>query len=58
MKVSQLLLTTSSPKVREYPYIQFRGRYLPIVPVKFRHGTGEWIEFRAYMNSGAGYSYL
>lgn len=56
MKVSQLLLTTSSPKVREYPYIQFRGKYSPIVPVKFKHSSGEWTEFRAYVDSGASYS--
>ncbi len=29
---------------------------MPIVPVKFKHGTGEWTEFRAYVDFGASYS--
>ena len=40
----------------KYPYIQFRNRFLPIIPIRFRIGNNDWIEFKAYVDSGAGYS--
>lgn len=40
----------------KYPYIQFRNRFLPIVPIRFRLGNNNWVEFKAYADSGAGYS--
>ena len=40
----------------KYPYIQFRNRFLPIVPIRFRLGNNDWVEFKAYADSGAGYS--
>jgi len=40
----------------KYPYIQFRNKFLPIVPIKFRLGNNDWVEFKAYVDSGAGYS--
>jgi len=40
----------------KYPYIQFKNRFLPIVPIKFRLGNNDWVEFKAYVDSGAGYS--
>lgn len=39
----------------EFPYARFAGKFLPIVPIKFR-ARREWIEFKAYVDSGAGYS--
>jgi len=39
-----------------YPYIQFKNRFLPIVPIKFGLGNTDWVEFTAYVDSGAGYS--
>lgn len=35
-----------------FPYIDNE----PIVPLEMRSKTGEWIEFHAYIDSGAGYS--
>lgn len=40
----------------KYPYIQFRNRFLPIIPIRFRLGNNDWVEFKAYADSGAGYS--
>ncbi len=36
-----------------FPYIEFRGRRAPIVPIEFYNK--EWIKFNAYVDSGAGY---
>jgi len=38
-----------------FPYINYMGRYLPIVPVELRRGE-EWVVFDAYVDSGAAYS--
>lgn len=41
----------------KYPYIKFRGKYAPIVPIKFKiKDKDEWINLEAYVDSGAGYS--
>lgn len=37
-----------------FPYLQFEGRFLPIINIKVK--GSEWIEFRAFVDSGAGYS--
>ena len=39
----------------KYPYIQFRNRFLPIVPIRFRLGNNDWVELKAYADSGVGY---
>lgn len=39
-----------------FPYVQFRGKFSPIVPIKFRLKNGDWIELKAYVDSGAGFS--
>lgn len=39
-----------------FPYVQFRGMFSPIVPIRFRFKNGSWVEFKAYVDSGAGYS--
>ena len=38
-----------------FPYVEFAGKFLPIIPIKFKAEEG-WIEFKAYVDSGAGYS--
>ena len=40
----------------KYPYIKFRGKYLPLIPIKFRLKNRDRVEFKAYVDSGAGYS--
>jgi len=40
----------------KFPYVQFRRRFLPIVPIRFKHRDGVWTEFKAYVDSGASYS--
>lgn len=40
----------------KYPYVQFRGKFSPIVPIRFRRKNGAWTEFKAYVDSRAGYS--
>ncbi|MEW6007114.1 MAG: hypothetical protein AB1595_03030 [bacterium] len=41
----------------KFPYIEFRKRFAPIVPIKFKLGDKEeWVELHAYVDSGAGYS--
>ncbi|UCG69158.1 MAG: hypothetical protein JSV09_15460 [Thermoplasmata archaeon] len=37
-----------------FPYIFLEGRYLPIVPLELK--GNEWIELRAFVDSGASYS--
>ena len=37
-----------------FPYILLEGRYLPIVPIELK--GEEWIELRAFVDSGASYS--
>jgi len=39
----------------KYPYIQHAGKFLPIVPIELE-GKEEWLEFNAYVDSGAGYT--
>ncbi len=38
-----------------FQYVEFKGRFLPIIPIDIEC-FGEWIEFNAYVDSGAGYS--
>ena len=38
----------------KFPYLEFEGKYFPIVPIKIK-GI-EWVEFQAFVDSGAGYS--
>ena len=39
------------------PYLKFRGRFLPIVSMWLKgHDDKEWVEFKAFVDSGAGYS--
>jgi len=40
----------------KFNYVQFRGRFLPIVPIRFKHRDGGWTEFKGYVDSGASYS--
>lgn len=37
----------------KFPYIEFRGRRAPIVPIELY--SREWIKFNGYVDSGAGY---
>lgn len=37
----------------KFCYTEFRGRHLPIVPISLKHE--EWVDFRAFVDSGAGY---
>ncbi|MEK6888039.1 MAG: hypothetical protein AABX14_03785 [Candidatus Aenigmatarchaeota archaeon] len=37
-----------------FPYIQFGDKHLPIVPVKIK--GREWVQFEAFVDTGAGYS--
>ena len=37
-----------------FPYIQFDNKHLPVVPLKIK--GGEWVEFKAFVDTGAGYS--
>ena len=38
-----------------FPYIELRGRYLPVIPLKIK-GEGGWTMYNAFVDSGAGYS--
>ncbi|MEA3343671.1 MAG: aspartyl protease family protein [archaeon] len=38
-----------------FQYVEFKGRFLPIIPIDIE-GLGEWTEFKAFVDSGAGYS--
>lgn len=41
----------------KFPYIKFRGRFLPIVSIWLKSDKfKEWVEFKAFVDSGAGYS--
>lgn len=31
----------------KYPYIKFRGKYLPLIPIKFRLKNSDRVEFKA-----------
>lgn len=37
------------------PYLEFSGSFLPIVSIWLK-GDKEWVEFKAFVDSGAGYS--
>ena len=37
------------------PYLKFRDKFLPIVSIWLK-GSEEWVEFKAFVDSGAGYS--
>ena len=39
----------------KYPYLQERGKFAPIIPIKLS-GKGGWVTFDAYVDSGATYS--
>lgn len=41
--------------IMKLPYLKFRGRFLPIVSTWLK-GSEEWVEFKAFVDSGAGYS--
>ena len=41
--------------VMKLPYLKFRDRFLPIVSIWLK-GSEEWGEFKAFVDSGAGYS--
>ena len=38
----------------KFKYTEFQDRFLPIVPIRIK--GAEWVKFRAYVDSGAGYS--
>ncbi len=38
----------------EYPYTHFKTKYLPMIPIELK--SSDWIEFNAYVDSGASYS--
>ena len=40
----------------KFPYQQRHGRFLPIIPIKLKSVSGEWITFDAFVDSGASYS--
>ncbi|MEK6888442.1 MAG: hypothetical protein AABX14_05860 [Candidatus Aenigmatarchaeota archaeon] len=37
-----------------FPYLEYEGKYLPMVPIKLK--GKDWVEFLAFVDSGAGYS--
>ena len=37
-----------------YPYLEFEGKYLPVIPIRIK--GKEWVEFQAFVDSGASYS--
>lgn len=39
----------------KFPYVKLRDKLAPIVPIRFKVKE-EWIEFKAYIDSGASYS--
>ncbi len=40
-----------------FPYVQERGRFLPIISLQLKgKGTRDWITFDAFVDSGASYS--
>ena len=39
-----------------FPYVFLEGRYLPIIPLELK--GKEWLELRAYVDSGASHSIL
>ena len=39
----------------KFPYVKLRDKLAPIVPIRF-NVKEEWIEFKAYVDSGASYS--
>lgn len=38
-----------------FPYLEYEGRHLPMVPVRLKSSSA-WVEFLAFVDSGAGYS--
>lgn len=38
----------------KFNYVEFEGKYLPVIPIKVK--GKEWVEFKAFVDSGAGYS--
>lgn len=38
----------------KFPYLEFEGKYLPMISIKIK--GMEWVEFKAFVDSGAGYS--
>jgi len=38
----------------EYPYVPFKNKYIPMIPIEVK--SSEWVEFYAYVDSGASYS--
>jgi len=38
----------------DYPYVPFKNKHLPMIPIEVK--SSEWIEFYAYVDSGASYS--
>ena len=39
----------------KFPYRFFEGRFLPIIPIRLK-GTQEWVEVKAFVDTGASYS--
>ena len=39
----------------KFKYTEFQSRFLPIVPIRIKGAVG-WVKFRAFVDSGAGYS--
>jgi len=35
-------------------YVNFKGKFLPLVPIELK--GAEWVEFLAYLDSGASYT--
>jgi len=40
--------------IMKFNYTKFQGRFLPIISIRLK--GKEWVEFRAFVDSGAGYS--
>lgn len=38
----------------KFPYLEFEGKHLPVIPIKIK--GKELVEFKAFVDSGAGYS--
>lgn len=38
----------------KFSYLEFEGKYLPMIPIKIK--GSDWVEFQAFVDSGAGFS--
>jgi hypothetical protein len=39
-----------------FPYLEFKGRFSPIIPIRLKGKGKRWQTLHAYVDSGAGFS--